>query len=266
MDPRYLPRINGPKIHKIKLEVKYDKNKAYDSYNPELCNNIQSHLELYSESLRNGDIAIETDIENTLVFKDVIRLGMFIFNGKTFQYLDRSLNKSGSIPCNFVSCNMFKLGYWDSIFKDNLVWIKPNQSFNISNNFFITNSYTIYVDNEQIDFFRQLMNSSFSILVFKDDKNNLAFNRYLFDIYHTNMINDPTNEYSKILFQNTEHNNKDKLIYKIGIWSCTYNDMYTFFDRKIEERPKIQPKLHSKTISPKTSLKNELNKMKSEKK
>jgi hypothetical protein len=234
MDPRMNPRISAPAIHKIKLSHigPYKKIEMYDNYSSELLMEIQYYLESNNFILRNGDIIVETDIDHTVFFKDVIRNGITIFNGKKVQYLDRTLNKAGTLPCNFISCSDFKLGYWDKIFNDNIVWLKPTPQYHIevdSKNegfYAVTPDYRVYMVNIQATFFYQLMNSEFSILVVKDEKNNLFFNSNLHNVYHKSLNTDLRNLYIKDLFFITTWNTPKPEYQSKSIWKCSYKELY----------------------------------------
>jgi hypothetical protein len=239
MDPRLNPRVTSPHIHKIKVKNigYYKKINLYDNFSSDLLIEIQYFLETNGHVLRRGDIIIETDIQNTVFFKDIIRSGMVIFDGKNIQYLDRTLNKSGTLPCNFTSCTDFKIGYWDQIFNDNIVWLKPNPKFNTNidakseNSVFTTEDYQICVPIDQFSFFTQLMNLEFSILVIKDSKNNLSFNIKLFNIYHINLNNDIKNVYNKEIFSKTLWSISKNEKPSKNIWKCTYKELYNIKDK-----------------------------------
>jgi hypothetical protein len=118
-------------------------------------------------SLRYGDIIIDKSIQGTIGYiggMKVPRNGILIFNGIQLQYLDRTLNGSGTIPSNFPSFTIFKLGYWGKIFNDNIIWIEPINKFTVVGNMIKTEYYNILTTDESIRVLVELLNGSENII------------------------------------------------------------------------------------------------------
>jgi hypothetical protein len=225
LDPRSTPRIKNAKIFEIRLKqfsigIKIVK---YDSLDRNLLIEMENYILLNGIHIKKGDIIVEKDIKNTKYINGIIRNGMTIFNGKHLQYLDRTLNQTGMIPCNFLSYTDFKLGHWDHIFNDNIIWLKPTTDFKFTETEIITSKYKIYCDAINMHFLQKLMISHLAVLLLKMDDNTLYFDKNLFDIYHFN-LHKLYNVYHKSLFFSYVYDD-GKEIKENYMWSSNYIDL-----------------------------------------
>lgn len=182
-----IPRRNGANIYKFKsLNMNWNKYfESYDKTTDECITLVEGIALTLNFNLRYGDIVIDESIAGTISAKKITRKGVFIYNGKHLQYLDCTLNGSGSIPRNFPSFTTFSIGYWKDIFIDNILWIQAPQSYKIINNKLITPLYTIITTSDGMKVLMNLIVASESIITYNRDKNNeIYFDINLYNIYN----------------------------------------------------------------------------------
>ena len=198
VDPYQIPRFTEAKVFEVKVKQssQFAKIHQYDNYNQTLLDEILCSVQLSQFRIRKGDIVIETDIRNTKTHQDILRNGMVIFNGRKFQYLDRTLNRAGNLPCNFHSFAEFKLGYWDKIFNDNIVWLYPDQKYEAKEDMIVTRDYILYSEIHNMKFLLELFSMGFPILAVKSGTF-IIFDKNLYDVYQINLHNEKKNEYHR---------------------------------------------------------------------
>jgi hypothetical protein len=182
-----IPRLQGANVYKLKSNSKgYPMiYQQYDEMSQEYLQLVEGAALLLGFNLRYGDIVIDESIAGTISPKRIPRNGIFIFDSKHLQYLDRTLNGSGTIPNNFPSFTIFPIGFWKDIFIDNVLWIEPPPSYKILNNKIITNLYTIITTPNAMSTLLNLMTGDKNIIMHipKLDQNIIYFDLNLYEIY-----------------------------------------------------------------------------------
>ena len=163
-----VPRLRNANVYKLKSNSKgYPMiYQQYDDMSMEYLQLVEGSALLLGFNLRYGDIVIDQSIAGTVSSKKIPRNGIFIFNGKHLQYLDRTLNGSGSTPSNFPSFTNFPLGYWKDLFIDNIIWIEPPTSYKILDNKIITASYTIMTTPDAMNTLLNLIAGNTNIIMY----------------------------------------------------------------------------------------------------
>lgn len=165
------PREDFAKVYKVRSSNKknLENYKLYDTMSKSYLDIIKKITTTSNVELRYGDLVIDLSMENTLDEKKVARNGILIFNGDDLQYLDRTLNSSGTIPSNFPTFSKFPLGYWGNIFNDKIIWVQPTKDYKTLENKLITDKYKIIAPQETLEDLKSLMRGTDNIIFYVPD-------------------------------------------------------------------------------------------------
>lgn len=182
-----IPRIKTANVYELKSNIKAYPQiyKQYDELSDDYLGLIEGSAMILGFNLRYGDIVIDLSISSTITSKKIKRNGIFIYNGKHLQYLDRTLNGSGSIPSNFPTFTMFPLGYWKNIFNDHILWIQPPKKYKILGTRVFTDDYCIDTTNQGIIILIELLKGTENIIMYIPElnKTGIFFDVNLYQIY-----------------------------------------------------------------------------------